>query len=747
MNENKVNKRKAYKNVNNNTKNIDVFSLVAPEEYKRKKDTLTSFFLSEEYVPLSKKQVIKLFDIKNNEKLIFFKILDELENEFLIYINEDSKILKLDSEVVKKCNYSAKSNKFGFAIPFDGSNDIYILSDNSLNAMDGDTVIVYITATRRKENTHKEGKVTKILKRNITKIYGKYIGSANFGFVEPLNPKINDIYLSKKNNLNIKESSIVEVEIIKYPTRTSRAEGKVISVIGPSNDDKVLVEALYKSYGLDKKEEFNSKILEELDKIPDSVSEIENKNRVDRREDKVFTIDSFDAMDLDDAISVKKENDKYILSVYIADVSYYVKDGTYLDKEAIARATSIYIPKTVIPMLPKKLSNGICSLNANVDRLALAVDMVIDNLGNVIDSNIFKAVINVKKKMTYENVYKVITKSDDKVLDEYKEYICDIDIMRELANILNKKRMENGSINFDIPETKVVLDDNNNVIDIKPYEITEANNIIEEFMLVTNTTVAERFFFMQAPFIYRIHEKPDEEKLRELNELLINYGEKIKGIKNVHPITLAKILDKFRDNEQKDIISKFMLRTLKLAKYSHECTGHFGLAFKYYCHFTSPIRRYPDLFIHRVISEYIDKGYNLDDRKIQKYSKQAEKYAIISSDMEKEATKIERDFDNLYEAIYMKDKVGQVFSAAISSITSFGMFVRIKNQIEGFVSFDSLQDDYYTYDEKKLRLIGMRTGNIYKIGDRVEIKLVKVDVRLKQIDFNIISRSGINEKK
>lgn len=357
---------------------------------------------------------------------------------------------------------------------------------------------------------------------------------------------------------------------------------------------------MYKSYGLDTLKNFSKDILDELDSVPDSVLENEKNGRVDRTSQRVYTIDGEDAKDLDDGVFVRKNEDgKFVLSVYIADVSHYVKDGTALDNEAVARGTSIYIPGTVIPMLPKKLSNGICSLNEGVERLSLAIDITYDEDGNVISSNIFKAVIKVTKRMSYEKVYCVLNGKNDEILKEYMPYKDDIFLMRELAQILNKKRVKNGSINFDLPETKVVLDDDGNVVCIKPYEKNEANNIIEEFMLAANMEIAKTFFFMDAPFIYRIHEKPDEERLRDLNTILSNYKIRIKGVKNVKPKTLADILLKFENEDDKEIISNFMLRSLKLAKYSENCEGHFGLAAKFYCHFTSPIRRYPALFIHQ----------------------------------------------------------------------------------------------------------------------------------------------------
>ena len=567
----------------------------------------------------------------------------------------------------------------------------------------------------------------------------RFIKNNNFGFVEPIDKKIPDIYIPKKESIGRINGQIVEVKITKYATSDTRAEGKILRTIASGKDEKSEIKALSISYGLEDMKEFSSQIREELRQIPSKVTDNDTINRVDRTKEKVYTIDASDAMDLDDAVQVKKKNDGYLLSVYIADVSNYVKEGTFLNKEAIYRGTSIYIPGTVIPMLPKKLSNGICSLNQGVRRLTLAIDILFDKDGNVIESNVFKSVIRVTKKMSYDKVYKVICGEDEDVLKEYRDYIDDIMLMKELAVILNKKRKQSGSIDFDIPETKVVLDENKKVVGIKPYEITIANKIIEEFMLAANMQIAEKFYFLDIPFIYRIHEKPDEEKLRELNEILSSYKLKLKGIKNIHPKTLSTLIDNIEDEEEKRIISSYMLRTLKIAKYSEECLGHFGLAAKYYCHFTSPIRRYPDLFIHRVISDYIESGYVLSDKKIAKYATQAIEYSKTSSETEKNATLIERDFDDLYKCIYMSKFVGDEFEAVISNVTSFGIFVRLENTVEGLISFDNINDlDYYIYDDKKHRLLGKETGKTFKIGDKLKVKLIRADIKLKEIDFMIV---------
>lgn len=710
---------------------MDKVNNIDKNDYLRRKEALTSFFLNKEYKLMTKKQIINFFSVPKEDYYMFDEIIEELQNDGIIFEDDSKRYVVVKNSNILKCIYESKSEKFGFGLVENGE-DIYISSKNSNGAMDKDEILVQKIVGNHKT----EGQVIKILKRNTKKVIGVFNKNNNFGFVIPINKKIEDIYIPKKQTIGYKNGVVVEIEITKYATTTSKAEGKIIRVIAGKRDDKSEIKALGISYGLDLMQDFSFDIKQELKNIPSKVNDNDKIGRVDRTNERVFTIDASDAMDLDDAVQVKKQGDNYLLSVYIADVSHYVKDGSNLDKEAIYRGTSIYIPGTVIPMLPKKLSNGICSLNQGVKRLTLAVDIMFDKKGNVIESNVFKSVIRVTKKMSYDNVYKVIKGENVKGYMEYKD---DIMLMSELAMLLNKKRMESGSINFDIPETKVVLDENGNVLDIKPYEITIANKIIEEFMLAANMQIAEKFYFLDLPFIYRIHEKPDEEKLHDLNEVLNAYNLHIKAVKNIHPKTLSGILDKVEDEEEKKIVSSYMLRTLKLAKYSEECLGHFGLAAKYYCHFTSPIRRYPDLFIHRVISDYIDSGYMLNNKKISKYSSDAIEYSKSSSSAEKQATTIERDFDDLYKCIYMNNYIGKVFDAVISNVTSFGIFVRLENTVEGLITFDNINDlDYYIYDEKKHRLIGERTSKIFKIGDKLKVKLVKSDVALREIDFMIV---------
>ena len=706
------------------------------DKYAVRKEVLTSFFLDKQYKLVTRKQIISLFAIPKNDLDILDDILKELQEEGIIYIDDSKRYVPIINRNLVKCRYQAKSGNYGFGIVENGE-DVYISSKNLNGAMNDDDVLVEIYQTKGKS---KEGKVIRILKRNTTQVVGRFVKSKNFGFVIPIDDSLNDVYISKKNSASIKDGQIVQVNIEKYPTESSKAEGKIVRIIGSSSDINIDAKSLYISYGLDKLEKFNELVQQEVSKIPQNVLFSEKENRIDRTKERVYTIDATDAKDLDDAVCVKKREDgSYVLSVYIADVSHYVKEDSQLDKEASARGTSIYIPGKVIPMLPKEISNGICSLNEGHERLTIGVDMVISSDGEIINSQVFKSLIKVTKKMSYDKVYKVITNSkDDELKQEYGAYKDDLMNMNELAKILNEKRMRKGFINFDIPEMHIILDNDGNVENIEPYPKTFANQIIEEFMLITNMVIAEKYYFLQLPFIYRIHEKPDEEKLRDLNLILSNYKLRIKGIKDVHPKAISDILDSIDNEDNKEIISTYILRAMKLAKYSNECLGHFGLNAKYYCHFTSPIRRYPDLFIHRIISKSIENNYLFSNKELNKYEKEAEQYSKVSSEMEKNATKIERDFDDLYSVIYMKRFIGEKFSAKISSVTSFGVFVKLENTVEGFISFNDMPGDYYIYDEKTRIIVGKNTSKQFKIGDNINVRLIKADILTKQIDFEMI---------
>ena len=577
---------------------------------------------------------------------------------------------------------------------------------------------------------------SKIFELEKNTIVGTYQKSRNFGFVVPDDKKLGtDIYIAKKDAMKAKNNQKVVVEITKLPKADKSAEGKIIEIIGYIDQAGVDMLSLVKEYDLPY--EFPEPVIKEAKKISQEIDEKDIVNRKDLREEEIFTIDGEDAKDLDDAVNVKKlPNGNYILGVHIADVSHYVKEGSFLDKEAIARGTSVYMLDRVIPMLPVELSNGICSLNAGKDRFAISCIMGIDKNGQVVSSDIFKSVINVTERMSYSNVQKILDNSDKEVVARYSKYIEHFKLMEELAHILKKRREKAGSLNLDIPETKVILDERGIAVDITKYELKFANEIIEQFMLTANETVAEKFFWLEAPFIYRVHEAPDMEKVSELNKFLFNLGYRVKCKKEeVHPTAFAEVLNEVKGKPEERVVSTLVLRTLKVARYESENKGHFGIASKYYCHFTSPIRRYPDLFIHRIISRYLKQGYNLDDEEIAKYSSQATKYAEESSEREKIAQKVERESVDIKMAEYMESHIGEEYDGIISSITSFGVFVELENTVEGMIRFDKLGDEYFIYDEDHKTLLGEKTKTMYHIGDKLRIRVIRADKNSRQIDF------------
>ena len=635
--------------------------------------------------------------------------------------------------------FRATEKKFGFVQISENEEDIFIPSKYINNALDGDTVRVKIYKQKEKDRKS-EGKIEKIIKREIEEVIGIFEKSKNFGFVVPDNKKIGtDIFISKNKYKDAKSNDKVIVKITKYPEKGKNAEGEVTKVLGNINEAGIDMLSVIKEYNLP--EEFPKFVIDEAKKIPQKIDENEIKNRKDLREDIIFTIDGEDSKDLDDAVCVKKNDDgNYILDVHIADVSFYVKEDSKLDKEAIKRGTSIYMFDRVIPMLPFELSNGICSLNAGEDRFTLSCSMEIDKNGNVISSDVYKSVIRVTERMTYTIVNKIINNLDNEVIKKYNKYIDKFKLMEELALILKNKRLNHGYINLDIPESKITLDEEGRAIDVQKYELSFANEIIEQFMLTTNETIAEKFYWLEAPFIYRVHEEPDYDKIKETNRFLYNIGQKIKASKdNIKPKAFSDVLEKLKGTEYERVISTLILRTLKLARYESENKGHFGIASKYYCHFTSPIRRYPDLFIHRVISEYLENNYNLSNERIEVLKLKSVKFAESSSITEKNATKAEREAEDIKKAEFMENKIGEEYVGIVSSITSFGMFIELENTVEGFVSFKNMGgNEYFIYDDIKKMLIGEKTNRMFKIGDAVNIKVIYASKINKVIDFELI---------
>ena len=647
-------------------------------------------------------------------------------------------ILKNGDFVKGKFIYNERG--FGFVETDDDDKDIFIPPNMTFGSMTGDIVRVKIT-TPAEENHRAEGTIVDIIERKTKVLIGTFQKSKNYGFVVPDEKAMGtDIFISKKLRHKAKNGDKVVVSIKKYPEGNMSAEGEIIEVLGKSSDTNVDLISVIKAH--DYKLVFPKEVNKEANSLPQVVRDIDG--RVDLRDKEIFTIDGDDTKDIDDAVSLYMDGENYILGVHIADVSTYVKSGTALDKEARKRGTSVYLIDTVIPILPRELSNGICSLNPNEDRYALSVEMKISKSGEVLESKIFKSVIKSKIQMTYNKVYDILV--NNIVAEGYEPHVETLKLMEKLALILVDKKSKMGAIDFDMPEAKIILDENDAVVDIKLREMTIANKLIEEFMILANEVVAETFNKKELPFIYRIHEKPEVDRIEKLNTMLKNLGypeidlnvctKKGKVNGNNLALQLKNVMNLAKGNENEKLVSLLVLRTMQLAKYSNENIGHFGLASEYYCHFTSPIRRYPDLFIHRVISSYL--ANELDSKMISKYKKQAIKYAETSSEMEQEEEEAERDLYEIKKCEFMQKHVGEIYDGSISGVTSFGIFVELENTVEGLIRLENMKDDYYVYDENCIRLIGKRTNKIFKLGDKVKVKVVSANKLLRRIDFELI---------
>ena len=702
----------------------------------KKEEIILEFMKDKDYVPMKAKEIAMILGVPKKEYNNFLKALDNLEIEFKIGKNRKNRYRVIEEEFLEG-KYRRNQKGFGF-VKIEGREDeIYISKENSLNALNGDKVVIEIIEEKNKIKKA-EGKIKRVIKREKDTVVGTFQNNKTFGFVVPDDKNFGtDIFISKNDFGKARNGHKVLVKITKYPSKGKKAEGKVIEVLGPPNQAGIDMLSLIKEYNLPAR--FPEPVVQEAQECGTEINKKEIPKRVDLRDHIIFTIDGEDAKDLDDAVRViKLENGNYRLDVHIADVSHYVKDGSLLDREAYIRGTSIYLLGRVIPMLPRELSNGICSLNAGQDRFTLSCSMEIDNKGNVISSEVYKAVINVTERMNYKDVQTILDKSDKKILKKYEKYIKDFETMAELAKILKQRRITQGYLNLEIPESKIELDVEGKAIDVHPYEIYFSNEIIEQFMLTANETIAEKFYWLDAPFIYRVHEEPDLDKVKELNQFLYNFNLKIKVVnEKVYPKEFEKILEEIKGKEEERVISHFILRTLKVARYEAENKGHFGIASKYYCHFTSPIRRYPDLFIHRIISHYLEEGYNVDENYVQKYIQKAEETANQSSEREKIATKVERDSEDLKKAEYMESKIGEEYEGIVSSVTQFGMFVELENTVEGLIRFENLGDEYFVYDDKRKSLMGEKSHKTYKIGDKVNVRVISANKMLRQVDFEI----------
>lgn len=681
----------------------------------------------------------ELLDMEDTENFkVLIKTLNKLEDEGqlvrtrknLYGLPEKMNLIRGKVEMHKK--------GFAFLIPDDeNEKDIYIHSSDLGSAMNNDKVIVRIEK-RGPHDKRTEGVVIRIVERANHEIVGTFEKSKAFGFVIADDKRIpNDIFIPKNKIKSAVTGHKVLVDITEFPKGGKSAEGEITKIIGHKNDPGIdILSIIYKH---DLKMDFPEKVLNETMKIPEAVHESEMNNRRDLRDKQIVTIDGADAKDLDDAIRVEKlENGHYLLGVYIADVSHYVTEGSALDKEAYERGTSVYLVDRVIPMIPHKLSNGICSLNPGVDRLTLGCEMEIDASGKVVQHEVFEAVIRTTERMTYENVNRILAEKDEQVMQEFDELVPLFQHMETLAEILRRKRFGRGAIDFDFKEAKVLVDEEGKASDVVIVERSVGEKLIEEFMLCCNETIAEHFHWMDVPFLHRIHENPDEAKMNTFFEFLSGLGLGMKGkASDVHPLELQKVLNKVKGEQEELVISKLMLRSMKQAKYDPNSVGHFGLSTEFYTHFTSPIRRYPDLIVHRLIRTYLLEG-NMAGKTLKKWKNSLPDIAKHTSEMERASVEAERDVDDLKKAEYMQDKIDEEFTGIISSVTSFGLFVELDNTVEGLVHVSYMDDDYYHYSETSHALIGEMSKKIYRIGDEVDIKVINVNMEEHTVDFILV---------
>lgn len=626
---------------------------------------------------------------------------------------------------------------FGFVHIPELNEDVFIPANKTLGAMNKD--IVSITVSKSKvDDKKREGRIEEVLERKTLNVVGIYKDKENFGFVEVEDKKVcEDIFIPKrrKNRLKPLDGQLVVVEIEKYPTKNKKAEGKIVEILGFKGEDGVEILSIIRRFNINT--EFNDNVKKEVKNIPSKINASDFKDRLDLRDETIITIDGEDAKDLDDAISLKKlENGNYYLGVHIADVTHYVKEKSHIDKEAYERGTSVYLIDEVIPMLPKELSNGICSLHGNVDRLTLSCFMEIDKKGKVLKSQIKETVINSTERMTYSDVNKIVKGESQELIDKYSHIYDMLMLMKELQGILYKKRMSRGSIDFEFKETKIVLDEKRKPINIYAYERDIANRIIEELMLVCNETVAEFMNKANIPFVYRIHDKPKIEKFETLNNFLISLNRDAIQESELNPKSLQKIVMDFKGKPEEQIINMLILRSLMKAKYSQNCVNHFGLNADYYCHFTSPIRRYPDLQIHRIIKKYINGELNSKQR--SKLIKRVEFVSLQSSEREVVAQEAENEVYKTKKVEYMLDKIDQEFDATVSSLSRFGMYVELENTVDGIITLDSFEDDLYVFNEDKFQLVGISNNKCYTIGDKVRVRLKNADLDKKENQFVVI---------
>ena len=701
--------------------------------FEKRKKVIYEFICDDFYVPMKLKELAIMLQVPKEARGDLKKVLESLEADGKIRVTQKGKYVKGEAKTITGV-YQAHPRGFGFVVLENDTEDIFISEDDRNGAFHGDSVEVVLKPSA--EGKRREGKVMKILSHGTTRLVGYFQRNKNFGFVLPDNSRfIKDIFVPLERSKGAVTGHKVVVELTSYGGENKKPEGKVVEIIGHVNDPGTDIMSIVKGYELPV--EFPEKVLNQAARCGDSIIPADIAGRKDIRSWQTVTIDGEDAKDLDDAISITRDGENYILGVHIADVTNYVQERSALDREAYERGTSVYLVDRVIPMLPHALSNGICSLNAGVDRLALSCIMTVNPKGEIVDHEIAESVICVDERMSYTSVKKILEEQDPKECERYREFVPMFELMEELAGILRARRKKRGSIDFDFPETKMILDTDGHPIDIKPYDRNVATKIIEDFMLAANETVAEDYFWQEIPFVYRTHEAPDEEKMKKLATFINNFGHSIHiANKQVRPKEVQKLLAKVEGTPEETMISRLALRSMKQAKYTPENTGHFGLAAPYYCHFTSPIRRYPDLQIHRIIKENLRGRMNEDRR--SHYTAILEKVAKQSSERERRAEEAERETVKLKKVEYMEERLGETFDGVISSITKWGVYVELPNTIEGLVHVTNMYDDHYDYYEERYEMVGEHTGKVYKLGQSVAVRAIGVDHLQRTIDFEFV---------
>ena len=700
------------------------------ELLNQRKEMMMALFNDPTYVPMKLKELAMLLDIPREQRDELREVLEELEQEGKIILTKRGKY-KLPSEEFLTGTFCGTAKGFGFVTVEGRPDDIYIPYDKVKDAMHGDKVQVIAEPARGGRRA--EGTIVKVLERANQTLVGFYQKSKNFGFVIPDNQKIGeDVFIPQGKDMGAVTGHKVIVKLTDYGGERKKPEGEIVEIIGHVNDPGTDILSIVKAYGIP--DEYPQEVMEQVEHIPDEVQEAEKVGRKDIREWQTVTIDGEDAKDLDDAITISREDFGYRLGVHIADVSHYVREGSPLDREALKRGTSVYLVDRVVPMLPHKLSNGICSLNQGVDRLALSCIMDIDPQGKVIGHEIAETLIRVDRRMSYTAVNAIVTDRDPAVMEEYAGFVEMFDCMKELADILREKRSMRGSIDFDFPETKILLDEKGRPTEIKPYERNAATKIIEDFMLMANETIAEDYYWQEVPFLYRTHDNPDPEKMKRLAIFINNFGYSL-HLQNgeVHPKEIQKLLTKIEGTEEEALISRLTLRSMKQAKYMPVCGGHFGLAARYYTHFTSPIRRYPDLQIHRIIKENLHG--KLNGKRISHYDSILTEVSIQCSQTERRADEAEREVVKMKKCEYMSKRIGQVYEGVVSGVTNWGFYVELPNTVEGLVRVSDLYGDYYLFSEEKMELRGERSGRIYRLGQKVKVTVSGTDRLTRTVDF------------